>query len=149
MSTEDGIRRINMRRTSSCHSTRSKPVIISVTGCSTCSRVFLQLGNERRRCTTRPASVHFHEVEVLRIVVEDKLDCARADIVDSFCRSNRFRTQICSQLWRESWCWSLTTASMRCSLHRMSLIPRTSSMIFWFRLCTEQSLSQRLTHPPR
>ena len=31
--------------TSSCHSTRSSPVTISVTGCSTCSRVFLQMRN--------------------------------------------------------------------------------------------------------
>ena len=29
--------------TRSCHSTRSRPVIISVTGCSTCSRVFISM----------------------------------------------------------------------------------------------------------
>ena len=29
--------------TRSCHSTRSRPVIISVTGCSTCRRVFISM----------------------------------------------------------------------------------------------------------
>jgi hypothetical protein len=29
--------------TRSCHSTRSRPVIASVTGCSTCSRVFISM----------------------------------------------------------------------------------------------------------
>ena len=92
MSTEDMIQQVYVRRTSSCHSTRSKPVIISVTGCSTCSRVFLRLGNEKRCCMAKTARVHFHEVEVLGIVIEDEFDRARADIVDSLCRSNRFRT---------------------------------------------------------
>jgi hypothetical protein len=31
--------------TSNCHSTRSTPVTISVTGCSTCNRVFLSLAH--------------------------------------------------------------------------------------------------------
>ena len=58
----------------------------------------------------KTASVHFHEVEVLGVVIEDELDRARSDIVDSLGRSNRFRTEVCSQLWRESWRWRLITS---------------------------------------
>ncbi|CFS25423.1 Uncharacterised protein [Mycobacterium tuberculosis] len=37
--------------TRNCHSTRSNPVIASVTGCSTCSRVFISMKkNSSGRC---------------------------------------------------------------------------------------------------
>ena len=52
------------RATRSCHSTRSSPVIASVTGCSTCSRVFISMKQKR------PSAV------------EQELDRAGAFVVD-------------------------------------------------------------------
>ena len=55
--------------TRNCHSTRSCPVIASVTGCSTCSRVFISMNQMRSARQPRRA-------------VGDELDRARADIID-------------------------------------------------------------------
>jgi hypothetical protein len=43
--------------TRSCHSTRSRPVTISVTGCSTCSRVFISMNQNSRSGLTMNSTV--------------------------------------------------------------------------------------------
>ena len=43
--------------TRSCHSTRSSPVIISVTGCSTCRRVFISMKKNWRSAPTMNSTV--------------------------------------------------------------------------------------------
>ncbi len=57
--------------TRSCHSTRSRPVTISVTGCSTCSRVFISMKKKRA------------------VLLGDELDRARADVADGLRRGDR------------------------------------------------------------
>ena len=42
--------------TRSCHSTRSTPVMDSVTGCSTCSRVFISMNQMRSAFSPSEAS---------------------------------------------------------------------------------------------
>ena len=75
--------------TESCHSTKSTPVTISVTGClvsgrgvwpqgtthSTCNRVFL--GLDPLEC--RPNHLHLHEEVLVRLGIHDKLDGSRPD----------------------------------------------------------------------
>lgn len=78
-----------------CHSTRSIPVTISVTGCSTCKRVFLsyQLSSTITgiiaRCTSKQKDkdrdrLHLHEEVLARLGVQDELDGARSDVIDGF-----------------------------------------------------------------
>ena len=45
--------------TRNCSSTRSSPVIASVTGCSTCSRVFISMNQKRSgRSPSRPSAMN-------------------------------------------------------------------------------------------
>ena len=92
-----------MRRpASNCHCTRSRPVTISVTGCSTCNRVFLRqrrVSSNKRTPTLYP---HFHEIKLVRVVVKDELHRPRTDVLDGFSRLDSLLAQVCSQFWREA-----------------------------------------------
>ena len=46
------------------------------------------------------SSVHLHEIELVRVCVEDKLDCTRVVITNGLRRSNRSLTHLRSQICR-------------------------------------------------
>ena len=67
------------RATRSCHSTRSKPVTASVTGCSTCSRVFISMKKKSP------------------VGIEQEFDRAGADVIDGFRQRDRGRAELVAQ----------------------------------------------------
>jgi hypothetical protein len=64
--------------TSNCHSTRSTPVTISVTGCSTCSLVFL-LSARIRRSPRKRGDLHFHKEVFTSFGIHDKFHRSSSD----------------------------------------------------------------------
>ena len=70
--------------TRNCHSTRSRPVTASVTGCSTCSRVFISMNQKRVRAQPLRA-------------VGDEFDGAGAGIADRACAASTAAAPICAR----------------------------------------------------
>ena len=70
--------------TRSCHSTRSRPVIASVTGCSTCRRVFISMN--QMRSARRPVRGVGDELDRAGAFVADRLGGAHGRGADRLAR---------------------------------------------------------------